>query len=145
MAGQKSSHPHQYKKKNEDSMPKQLEIYKCPHCGNIAEILHGGGADIFCCGQAMKHMAEGSTDGALEKHVPVIEKVDGGYKVTVGSAPHPMEEKHWILWIELLADGRSYTKFLNPGDAPEAFFAIEADKVVAREYCNLHGHWKAEA
>lgn len=77
-------------------------------------------------------------------HVPVIEKVDGGYKVKVGSVPHPMEEKHWIEWIELLADGRSYTKFLNPGDAPEAFFAIDAAKVTAREFCNLHGHWKAE-
>ena len=71
-------------------------------------------------------------------------KVDGGYLVKVGSVPHPMEEKHWIEWIELLADGRSYTKFLKPGDAPEAFFAIDAAKVTAREFCNLHGHWKAQ-
>lgn len=76
--------------------------------------------------------------------MPVIEKVDGGYKVKVGSMAHPMEEKHYIEWIELLADGRSYTKFLKPGDAPEAFFEIDAAKVTAREYCNLHGLWKAE-
>jgi superoxide reductase len=131
-------------KKVRETMPKHLEVYKCVHCGNIVEVLHGGGADIVCCGEPMKLMKEGATDGALEKHVPVIEKVDGGYKVKVGSVPHPMEEKHWIEWIELLADGRSYTKFLNPGDAPEAFFAIDAAKVTAREFCNLHGHWKAE-
>ncbi|MBQ9406490.1 MAG: desulfoferrodoxin [Desulfovibrio sp.] len=125
-------------------MPKQLEVYKCTHCGNIVEVLHGGGCDMICCGEAMKLMVEGSTDGAKEKHVPVIEKVDGGYKVSVGSVAHPMEEKHWIEWIELLADGHSYKKFLHPGDAPEAFFAVEADKVTAREFCNLHGHWKAE-
>ena len=92
----------------------------------------------------MKLMKEGSTDGAMEKYVPVIEKIEGGYKVTVGSVAHPMEEKHYIEWIELLADGRSYTKFLRPGDAPEAFFKIDAAKVTAREYCNLHGLWKAE-
>lgn len=125
-------------------MPTQLEVYKCTHCGNIVEVLHGGGTDIVCCGDPMKLMVEGATDGALEKHVPVIEKVDGGYMVKVGSVAHPMEEKHYIEWIELLADGRSYTKFLKPGDAPEAFFAIDAAKVTAREYCNLHGHWKAE-
>ena len=92
----------------------------------------------------MKYMAEGATDGAMEKHVPVIEKVDGGYLVKVGSVPHPMEEKHWIEWIELLADGRSYTKFLKPGDAPEASFCLGGDKAVAvYAYCNLHGLWKA--
>ena len=126
-------------------MPTQLEVYKCTHCGNIVEILIGGGADIVCCGDPMKLMVEGATDGALEKHVPVIEKVDGGYLVKVGSVAHPMEEKHFIEWIELLADGRSYTKFLKPGDAPEADFCIPVDKVVsAREYCNLHGLWVKE-
>lgn len=124
-------------------MPKQLEIYKCEHCGNIVEILQGGGADIICCGEPMKYMEEGVTDAAKEKHVPVIEKIDGGYKVSVGSVAHPMEEKHYIQWIELLADGVSYTHFLKPGDAPVAEFLIKADKVCAREYCNLHGHWKA--
>ncbi len=88
-------------------------------------------------------MAEGTTDGAKEKHIPVIEKIDGGYKVTVGSVAHPMESAHYIQWIELLADGVSYTRFLKPGDAPTAEFNIAADNVTAREYCNLHGHWKA--
>ncbi len=76
-------------------MPNQLEIYKCTHCGNIVEVLHGGGAELVCCGEAMKHMKEGATDGALEKHVPVIEKVDDGYKVKVGSAPHPNGSNCW--------------------------------------------------
>jgi superoxide reductase len=93
----------------------------------------------------MTLLTENSTDAAQEKHVPVIEKVDGGYKVTVGSVAHPMADDHYIVWIELLADGKSYREFLKPGDAPEAIFMVDAAKVTAREYCNLHGHWKAEA
>ena len=124
-------------------MSKQLEIYKCELCGSIIEVMQGGGGTLVCCEQPMKLMAEGTTDGAKEKHIPVIEKIDGGYKVTVGSVPHPMEPAHYIQWIELLADGVSYTRFLKPGDAPTAEFKITADKVTAREYCNLHGHWKA--
>ena len=125
-------------------MPKHLEIYKCQHCGNIVEVFHGGASALTCCGQPMKHMAEGSTDGALEKHVPVIEKIDGGYKVSVGSVAHPMEEAHYVEWIELIADNQVLTCFLKPGDKPEAVFKTDAAKVTAREYCNLHGHWKAE-
>ncbi|WP_035068116.1 desulfoferrodoxin [Nitratidesulfovibrio termitidis] len=124
-------------------MPNMLEVYKCVHCGNIVEVMHGGGSDLVCCGEPMKFMKEGTSDGAKEKHVPVIEKTATGYKVKVGSVAHPMEETHWIEWIELIADGRSYTKFLKPGDAPEAEFCIQATEVSAREYCNLHGHWKA--
>ena len=125
-------------------MPNQLEVYKCTHCGNIVEVIHGGGASLVCCGENMKLMKEGSTDGAMEKHVPVIEKIEGGYKVTVGSVAHPMDENHYIEWIELLADGVSHIAFLNPGDAPEAEFCVKADKVTAREFCNKHGLWKAE-
>ncbi|BFR47330.1 desulfoferrodoxin [Nitratidesulfovibrio sp. HK-II] len=124
-------------------MPNMLEVYKCIHCGNIVEVMHAGGGDLVCCGEPMKFMKEGTSDGAKEKHVPVIEKTATGYKVKVGSVAHPMEETHWIEWIELIADGRSYTKFLKPGDAPEAEFCIQATEVSAREYCNLHGHWKA--
>ena len=124
-------------------MPNMLEVYKCVHCGNIVEVLHAGGGDLVCCGEPMKFMKEGTSDGAKEKHVPVIEKTATGYKVKVGSVAHPMEETHWIEWIELIADGRSYTRFLKPGDAPEAEFCIQATEVTAREYCNLHGHWKA--
>lgn len=127
-------------------MAKQLEVYKCDICLNIIEVMQGGEGELVCCGQPMKLMKEGSTDGATEKHVPVIEKNPNGYKVKVGSVPHPMEEKHWIQWIELVADGVSYTRFLKPGNAPEAEFCIaDAKTVVAREYCNIHGHWKAEA
>ena len=124
-------------------MPTQLEVYKCTHCGNIVEVLIGGGADIVCCGDPMKLMVEGATDGALEKHVPVIEKVDGGYMVKVGSVAHPMEEKHYIVLIEVIVDGRVYRQFLSPGAAPEAFFPVKGDNIAAREYCNLHGLWKS--
>ena len=126
-------------------MPSRLEVYKCAHCGNIVEVLHGGGAPLICCGEPMKQLREGQTDGALEKHVPVIEKTENGYRVKVGSVDHPMSAEHWIEWIELVADGISYKKFLNPGEAPVAEFCVKTDKVTAREYCNLHGLWKAEA
>jgi len=120
-----------------------MQVYKCELCGNIVEILHGGDGDLVCCGQPMKLMAENTVDAAKEKHVPVIEKIDGGYRVKVGSVPHPMEEKHWIELVELIADGKLYRQFLKPGDKPEATFQISAAKVSAREYCNLHGLWKA--
>ena len=124
-------------------MAERYQIYKCDLCGNIVEVVHGGAGDLVCCGQPMKLFTENTVDAAKEKHVPVIEKVDGGYKVKVGSVAHPMEEKHWIEFVEIMADGKVYRQYLNPGDAPEAFFAITADQVTAREYCNLHGLWKA--
>ena len=124
-------------------MPKQLEVYKCELCGNIVEVMHGGDGALVCCGAPMKLMVEGTTDAAKEKHVPVLEKTANGYKVKVGAVPHPMEEKHWIEWVELVADGVSYTRFLKPGMAPEAEFCLDANNVYAREYCNLHGHWKS--
>ena len=124
-------------------MAAKLEVYKCMLCGNIVEILHGGDGELVCCGEPMKKLTENTTDAAKEKHVPVIEKIDGGYTVKVGSVAHPMADEHSIEWIELLADGKAYRQFLNPGDAPEATFMIKADKVSAREHCNLHGLWKA--
>jgi superoxide reductase len=124
-------------------MAEKMEIYKCEACGNIVEVLHGGAGELVCCGEPMKLYAENTVDAAKEKHVPVIEKVDGGYKVKVGSVAHPMEEKHYIEWIEIIADGKAYRQFLNPGDAPEATFKINAAKITAREYCNMHGLWKA--
>ena len=124
-------------------MAQRYEIYKCEACGNIVEVLTGGGGELVCCGEPMKLYVENTVDAAKEKHVPVIEKINGGYKVRVGSVAHPMEAKHYIEWIEILADGKAYRKFLNPGDAPEAVFMIDAAKVTAREYCNLHGLWKA--
>jgi superoxide reductase len=118
------------------------EVYKCILCGNIVMVYHGGDGELVCCGEPMKKMAENTTDAAKEKHVPVIEKVQGGFKVKVGSVAHPMEEKHYIEWIELTADGKCYYQHLKPGQAPEAVFLIDAQKVSAREYCNLHGLWK---
>ena len=124
-------------------MTEKLQIYKCEVCGNIAEMLHAGAGEMVCCGQPMKLYKENTTDAAKEKHVPVIEKTATGFKVKVGSVAHPMEEKHYIEWIEIIADGKAYRKFLNPGEAPEATFELKAEKVTAREYCNLHGLWKA--
>lgn len=124
-------------------MAKKLEIYKCMICGNIVEVLHGGAAAVVCCGKPMERQNENTVDAAKEKHVPVIEKVEGGFKVKVGSVPHPMEEKHYIEWIELIADGKAYRQFLNPGDTPEVTFNVSVDSVSVREYCNLHGLWKA--
>ena len=124
-------------------MTAKLELYKCEHCGNIVEIMHAGKAPIKCCGASMVLQTENTVDAAKEKHVPVIEKIDGGFKVKVGEVAHPMEEKHYIEWIEIIAGDKVYTQFLNPGDVPEATFKIEAESVTAREYCTLHGHWKA--
>ncbi len=124
-------------------MAKVREVYKCEACGNIIEVMHEGAGDLVCCGQSMVLMVENTVDAAKEKHVPVIEKTPEGYKVKVGEVPHPMEEKHFIEWVELItSDGRLYRRFLCPGEAPEATFNVEADQVTAREYCNLHGHWK---
>jgi superoxide reductase len=121
----------------------KLEVYKCEVCGNIVEVLHGGKGELVCCGQPMKLYKENTVDAAKEKHVPVVEKVAGGFKVKVGSVAHPMEERHYIEWIEVIADGEAYRYFLKPGVAPQASFKIDAGKVTAREYCNLHGLWKA--
>ncbi len=124
-------------------MTKRLQIYKCEICGNIVEMIHEGKGELVCCGQPMKLYEENTVDASKEKHVPVVEKVQGGFKVKVGSAPHPMEEKHYIEWIEVIVDGKAYRQFLKPGDAPEAVFLIDAPTITAREYCNLHGLWKA--
>jgi superoxide reductase len=123
-------------------MTKKMEVYKCEICGNMVEMVHEGGGTLVCCGQNMTLMAENSTDAAQEKHVPVIEKTGNGYNVKVGSAAHPMEDKHYIEWIELVAGDVSQRVFLKPGDAPEASFCTDAAEVTARAYCNLHGLWR---
>ncbi|MFO7983753.1 MAG: desulfoferrodoxin [Desulfuromonadales bacterium] len=126
-------------------MTSQLEVYKCDVCGIITEVLHEGGGELVCCGQPMTKQTENTVDAAREKHVPVIEKGDGVIKVKIGSDPHPMEEKHYIEWIELIADGKAYRQFLQPGQDPEATFNVSASSVTAREYCNVHGFWKSES
>jgi superoxide reductase len=125
-------------------MTERNQVYKCEVCGNIVEVLHEGAGELVCCGQPMTLQQENTVDAAEEKHVPVIEKTDNSIKVKVGSIEHPMEPEHYIEWIELIADGKVYKKFLNPGDKPEAEFMITATEIAAREYCNLHGLWKAE-
>jgi superoxide reductase len=124
-------------------MTAMRSVYKCMLCGIVSEVLHAGDGEMVCCGQPMKRLAENTTDAAKEKHVPVIEKIDGGYKVKVGSVTHPMEDKHLIEWIELQTEDKTYRTFLKPGQAPEAVFMTDAQTVSAREYCNLHGLWKA--
>ena len=124
-------------------MTEKKQVYKCMICGNIVEMLHAGQGELVCCEKPMQLFTENSVDAAKEKHVPVIEKTDKGFKVKLGSIAHPMEEKHYIEWIELTAGEKSYKKFLNPGDAPEAEFCIDAAEVIARAYCNLHELWKS--
>ena len=119
------------------------QVYKCQKCGTIDEIVvPGKSSTLVHCGVPMTLLEEQVTDAAKNKHVPVITKVDGGFKVAVGSTPHPMIAGHWIEWIDLIADGRTYRQFLKPGDKPEAVFMLDATEVSAREHCNLHGLWK---
>ncbi|MBO8151360.1 MAG: desulfoferrodoxin [Candidatus Marinimicrobia bacterium] len=122
---------------------KKLEIYKCNICGNIVEVLNVGGGELVCCGQPMELLTEKTDDNGKEKHVPVVEETETGVRVKVGSVPHPMEENHYIEWIEVIADGVVHRKFLNPGDKPEVEFNVMAERIEAREYCSIHGLWKS--
>lgn len=123
-------------------MTELKQIYKCNVCGNIVEVLHAGAGELVCCGEAMQLMEEKRENVGREKHLPVIEKIPGKVTVKVGSIPHPMEDKHYIEWVEVASDGKAYREFLKPGDSPEATFEIKAEKITAREYCTLHGLWK---
>ena len=122
-------------------MTKINQVYKCEICGNIVEMVHEGAGELVCCGQPMVLQQENTVDASYEKHVPVIEKTESGYLVKVGSEPHPMIPEHYIEWIEIIADGKSYKKFLKPGEDPQIEFCIKADQIMARAYCNLHGLW----
>jgi len=124
-------------------MAERLQIYKCELCGNIVEVLHAGTGELACCGTSMSLVTENTVDAAQEKHVPVLEKIEGGVKVEVGEVAHPMDEKHYIEWIEIIADDNVYHQFLEPGDAPQAAFIVKAaGGASVRAYCNLHGLWK---
>jgi len=126
-------------------MIEKMQVYKCQHCGIVAQVLSGGGGEMICCGEPMKQLVENTVDAAREKHVPVVEKIDGGIKVLVGSVAHPMTEEHYIGWIELIAGTKRCIHFLKPGDAPETTFECEcaSGEITIRAYCNLHGLWKA--
>jgi superoxide reductase len=123
-------------------MIEQLQVYKCADCGIVTEVLDGGEGELLCCGDKMECLDVKTAEEGKEKHVPVVEKVKGGFRVKVGDVPHPMLEKHYIQWIEVLADGKAYRQFLQPGQAPEAAFSIDAGSITARELCNIHGMWK---
>jgi superoxide reductase len=123
---------------------KKLQIWKCEICGNIVELLHAGPGELVCCGQPMKLMVEQTADFTTEKHVPIINEVENGVLVVVGSTPHPMKPEHYIEWIEVHTDDAEYRQYLEPGAPPEAFFPIGKDSIVmAREYCNVHHLWKS--
>ena len=125
-------------------MAKLREIYTCEICGNIVEVIHEGDGSLVCCNEEMKLLEGKTDDSANEKHVPYIQKTMSGILVKIGqNQDHPMTEEHYIEWIQVIADGVAYRNFLKPGDKPEAEFAIEADNVSAREYCNVHGLWKS--
>lgn len=119
------------------------EVYKCTVCGNIVAVVTTGKGILHCCGAPMEQMCENGVDAAQEKHVPVIEKNGDCVTVCVGSLAHPMQDEHFIEWIEILADGVSYRQFLKPGDEPKACFTVTASEFIARAYCNLHGLWKS--
>jgi len=124
-------------------MTKQKQVYQCGMCGNITEVLHAGAGTLVCCGQPMNLLEENTKDAATEKHVPIITKIEGGYKVTVGEVHHPMADDHYIEWIELVSENQILRKYLAPGQTPEAIFYTKETDVYAREFCNLHGHWKS--
>ncbi len=124
-------------------MIEKNKVYKCGKCGNIVEVLHVGGGTLACCGEPMKELTENTVDASKEKHIPVVTAIPGGYKVVVGSIEHPMEEAHFIEFIELVTPNGVLRKSLKPGDKPEAVFQTDEKDVYAREYCNLHGLWKA--
>jgi len=122
------------------------DLYKCSVCGNVVEVAHVGGGELVCCGKPMNLMVANTEEASTEKHIPVIEKTDKGYIVKVGSVPHPMEEKHYIEFIEVFSqDGKIGRKYLKPGDKPEAEFLTTGVAIIkARIYCNIHGVWESK-
>lgn len=124
-------------------MSKVNEIYKCEICGNIVEVVHPAGGTLVCCGKPMNLREENVVEAAVEKHIPVVNKIEGGVHVVVGAVEHPMQDAHYIEWIEVVTTNNVYRKNLKPSEKPEATFYFEEEVVSVREYCNLHGLWKA--
>lgn len=118
------------------------QVYKCEICGNMVEVVHKAGGTLVCCGKPMTLLSENTMDAAVEKHVPVIEKLQDGIVVKVGEVEHPMLENHYIEWIEVHTANKVYRKYLKPGEKPEAIFKVDEEVLFAREYCNVHGLWK---
>ena len=122
-------------------MTKLKEVYKCEICGNIVEVLHNGFGELVCCNKTMKLQLEKNVDQGNEKHVPIIEEINGMTKIRIGSVEHPMEEKHFIEWVEISTEKGYSKKFLSPGEKPNALFLTKAKNIKARAYCNVHGLW----
>jgi len=123
-------------------MTKKLEIYKCEICGNIVEVVHEAGGVLVCCGKPMVLQKENSVDASIEKHVPVLNEVEEGVEILVGSIAHPMTEEHYIEWVEIQTEKGNSRKYLTPGQEPKVFFPVKNKVVNVRIYCNLHGLWK---
>jgi len=123
------------------NVSKVRQVYKCDVCGNIVEILTVGGGELVCCGKVMELMVEKTEDQGKEKHVPVLEKTADGVKVKVGTVEHPMEDTHFIEWVEVVAGDKIYRQWLSPGQKPEVFFNV-VDVIQVRAYCNVHGLWR---
>ena len=124
---------------------KNAKFYICPRCGNIVEMVHNSGVKPFCCGQKMEELIPNTVEASGEKHIPAVRLGEGVVEVNVGSVDHPMEEVHWIEWVQLVTDKGSYRKVLNPGEAPNVKFLLNDEKPEAvYAYCNLHGLWKTE-
>lgn len=124
-------------------MAQKAEVFVCEACGNIVEVVHAGPGALACCSRTMQLLIENTTDAAREKHVPVIEKLGEGIKVSVGSIAHPMEDKHFIEWIEIFDGDSVHRRYLVPGTKPEALFPVNSQPVKVREYCTLHGLWES--
>ena len=127
-------------------MTKRKQIYKCEICGNIVEVTHEGNGQLVCCGVNMVLQEEKNQTEGLEKHIPVIEENGNNITVKVGDTPHPMEEAHYIEWIELTTDGTTQKIFLTPSDSTEVTFEVKEgySTISARAYCNIHGLWSTE-
>ncbi|WP_411679002.1 desulfoferrodoxin [Clostridium thailandense] len=123
-------------------MTEVRQVYKCEICGNMVEVIHKAGGSLVCCNKPMTLLVENTVDAAVEKHVPIIEKIQGGVIVKVGEVEHPMLEEHHIEWIEVHTANKVYRKCLKVGEKPEAIFKVDAEVLFAREYCNIHGLWK---
>ena len=123
----------------------EMKFYQCSHCGQIVAVVKATGVPVICCGEPMKEIVPGTTDAAVEKHVPLFEVKDGVINVTVGSVEHPMLPEHYIEWIAVQTKNGNQRKALKAGDPPKAtFYMAKDDEVLAvYAYCNLHSLWKA--
>ena len=126
-------------------MSKEVKFYICKHCGNIVGLIHDSGVPLVCCGEKMSELVPNTTEGATEKHLPVVEMDGNVVKVSVGSVEHPSTEEHYIAWVYLQTAHGGQRKAIQPGDKPEVSFALQDDELIAvYAYCNLHGLWKTE-